>query len=74
MISSLVTRCDGEDVAEKVNEANTILKSNCMKSNLAFLDNSNINQSHLDSRGLHLKPNGTSVLQANILNFPNLHN
>ena len=74
VISSLVTRCDGEDVAEKVNEVNTILKSNWVKSNLAFLDNSNINQSHLNSRGLHLNRNGTSVLQANILNFLNSHN
>ena len=74
VISSLVIRCDGEDVAEKVNQANTILKSNCVKSNLAFLDNSNINRSHLNSRGVHLNRNGTSVLQANILNFLNSHN
>ena len=71
VISSLVTRCDGEDVAGKVNEANTILKSNCVKSNLAFLDNSNISRSHLNSRGLHLNRNGTSELQANILNSHN---
>ena len=74
VISSLVTRCDGEDVDGKVNEANTVLKSNCVKSNLAFLDNSNINRSHLNSRELHLNRNGTSVLQANILNFLNSHN
>ena len=73
VISSSVTRCDGEDVVEKVNEVNTILKSNCVKSNLAFLDNSNINRSHLNSRGLHLNRNGTSVLQANIFNFLNSH-
>ena len=74
VISSLVIRCDGEDVAEKINQANSILKSNCVKSNLASLDNSYINRSHLNSRGLHLNRNGTSVLQANILNFLNSHN
>ena len=73
VISSLVTRCDGEDVAAKVNETNTILKSSCVKSNLAFLDNSNKNRTHLNSRGLHLNRDGTSALQANILNFLNSH-
>ena len=49
-ISSLVTRCDGEDVADKANETNIISKSNCVKNNLAFFDNSNISRSHMNNR------------------------
>jgi len=73
-ISSIVTRCDGKDVAEKVNETNIILKSNCKKHNFSFVDNSNISRQHLNSRGLHLNREGTSVLQANILSLLNSNN
>ena len=49
-------------------------KAKCLKNNIAFLDNSNIGRSHLNSRGLHLNKEGTSVLQTNILQFLNSYN
>ena len=74
IISSIVTRCDKEDIGKKVNETNNMLKAKCLKNNIAFLDNSNIGRSHLNSRGLHLNKEGTSVLQTNILQFLNSYN
>ena len=69
-----LTRCDKEDIGKKVNETNNMLKAKCLKNNIAFLDNSNIGRSHLNSRGLHLNKEGTSVLQTNILQFLNSYN
>lgn len=74
IISSLVTRCDREELTTKVNETNNILKSSCLKKKLAFLDNSNISRSHLNSRGLHLNREGSSLLQANFSYFLSSHN
>ena len=58
IISSLVTGSDNQDLARKVNDTNNIIKSNCCKKNWVFLDNSNINRSHLNYRGLHLNHEG----------------
>ncbi len=50
-------------------ESSHILKSNCLSNNLVFLDNSNINCSHLNYRGLHLNRDGSALLQNNISNI-----
>lgn len=69
IISSLVTRSDNQDLARKVNDTNNIIKSNCCKKNWVFLDNSNINRSHLNYRGLHLNHEGSALLQDNFKNI-----
>lgn len=69
IISSLIIRSDRMELARKVNETNTIQKASCMKNKFGFLDNSNINTYHLNSRGLHLNRVGSALLQANILHY-----
>ena len=69
VISSLVVRTDGPELAKKVKQTNIVLKSNCISNNLTFLDNSNINRSHLNYRGLHLNREGSVLLQNNITNI-----
>ena len=49
-ICSLVVRIDGPKRAKKVQQTNI----NFISHDLAFLDNSNMNCSHLNYRGLHL--------------------
>ena len=69
VISSLVVRNDGPELAKMVKQANILLKSNCTSNDPAFLDNSNINCSHLNYRGLHLNRDGSTLLQNNIANI-----
>ena len=56
VISSLVVRNDGPELAKKVKQTN-------------ILDNSNIKCSHLSYRGLHLNRDGSARLQNNIANI-----
>ena len=68
VMSSLVVRTDGPELAKNVKQTNIVLKSNCISNNLTFLDNSNINRSHLNYRGLHLNRE-IFLLQNNITNI-----
>ncbi len=68
IILSLVTRGDSQELATKVRETNNILKSNW-----SFLDNSNIDRSLLNYRGLHLNRDGSKLLQDNIANILTSH-
>ena len=69
VISSLVVRNDGPELAKKVQQTNILLKSNCISYDLGFLDNSNIDCSHLNYKGLHLNRDGSALLQNNIANI-----
>ena len=69
VISSLIVRIGGPELAKKVKQTNIVLKSNCISNHLTFLDNSNINRSHLNYRGLHLNREGSVLLQNNITNI-----
>ena len=63
VISSLVVRNDGPELAKKVKQTNILLKSNCITNDIALLDNNNINCTHLNYRGLHLNRDGSALLQ-----------
>jgi hypothetical protein len=41
----------------------SIIKSSCRENGRVFIENSNIKDSHLNSRGLHLNPSGSLLLQ-----------
>ena len=69
VISSLVVRNDGPELAKKAKQINILLKSNCITNDIAFLDNNNINCTHLNYRGLHLNRDGSALLQNNIANI-----
>ena len=49
------------------------MKSKCTSKNWLFLDNSNIDRSFLNYRGLHLNHNGSKLLQENIANILTSH-
>ena len=68
VISSLITRSDNPEFTSKVKETNIALKLNCEENNWSFIDNSNLNNSHLNHRGLQLTREGSALLQANIGN------
>ena len=65
VISFLITRSDNLEFTNKVKETNMALKLNCEENNWSFIDNSNLNNSHLNHRGLHLTGEGSALLQAN---------
>ncbi len=64
-VSGLVVR--GDRWNTKVCDINCILKRRCQEENLKFIDNSNINSTHLNRSLLHLNPEGTRVLANNFL-------
>ena len=70
---SLVTRGESHELALKIRETNNILKSNCTWKNRLVLDNSNIDRSSLNYRGLHLNHNGCKLLHENIANILTSH-
>jgi lysophospholipase L1-like esterase len=70
-ISAILVRNDNNDLAFKALQANITLKEYCLRNEIPFLNNSNINVKHLNYKGLHLNKEGTSVLQQNLLGFVN---
>ena len=67
-ISGLVTRRDNSTFVSKINNTNKRLKAICVSKKWSFIDNSNVNLSCLNRRGLHLNRNGSSLLSRNFLN------
>ena len=67
MVSSLTSRAD--DLNAKGREVNSILKSECGRYDIYFIDNTNISiDKHLNGSGLHLNYKGTVTLANNFLN------
>ena len=62
-ISGLVTQRDNSTFVSKINNTKKRLKAICIS-----IDNSNVNLSCLNRRGLHLNRNGSSLLSRNFLN------
>jgi replicative superfamily II helicase len=69
ILSSLITRSDNPEFANKVKETNGALKLKCEENNWSFIDNSNINSLHLNRRGLHPTHEESALLQANLGNI-----
>ena len=66
--SSIIIRKDCKDIIAELNDLNSRLKDYCQKNNLGFIDNSNLDESCLDFKKLHLNRKGNSLLARNILN------
>ena len=66
--SSLICQTNLKDIDEKVIETNTYLENYCKQQNLDFND-SDINKSDLNSRGLHLLERGGSKLAKRFLDY-----
>ena len=63
--SSLIQRYDDAKAQMTVNMANKKLK----ELDIDFIDNSNINESHLGKKGLHLNSHGTGKLALNFVRY-----
>ena len=67
MVSSLTSRADKLNAMGS--EVNSILKKECERYDIFFIDNTNISiNEHLNGSGLHLNYNGTVTLANNFLN------
>ena len=64
--SSIVQRADKE-YSKEIKDISTRLKSYCLGKGLIFVDNSNIDESCLNSSKLHLSKKGMQLLSQNIL-------
>ena len=56
---------------ERCVELNVVLKRMCEERNYTFIDNSNINSSHLHNDGVHLSNEGSELLLSNYLFYLN---
>ena len=66
-MSSLIQRND--ELWEKGQKVNVALKRILPDQCSFFIDNSNINTSHLNRSGLHLNKRGSAALALNFINF-----
>ena len=67
--SSIVLRKERRNINESRTHFNAKLRNFCEQNNIAFIDNGNINESHLGMKKLHLNGNGNSLLAKNLLNY-----
>ena len=65
-ISSIINRSD-DSLNSKIKEVNKIVAKFAKQNHWTFLSNANINKGHLNSRGLHLNPEGTKILASNFI-------
>ena len=70
-VCAILVRGDNNDLAVKAPQVNVILNEYCLRNNIPFLNNTNIDTTHLNYKGLHLNKQGTSVLQQNLSEFVN---
>lgn len=68
-ISALTTRKDIQGFEKKVTESNSRLKKFCVKNNIDFISNNNIDDSCLSTKKLHLNKRGNSYLANNFINY-----
>ena len=65
VVSSVVTRKDKNGMPNKVSSLNNGLKTLCMRNQIEFIDNSNLDVSCLGMKKLHLNKKGNSYLANN---------
>ena len=70
MISGLTYRKD--KLNDKVNEVNNLLKIKSSNVALTYIDNSKLNHTHLNPKGLHLNFKGSEALAQNFIHAINL--
>ena len=68
-LSSIIMRKDRQDVEFKVSEMNIKLKELCEENLIDFIDNSNIDESCLGERKLHLGKKGNAYLASNFIKY-----
>ena len=66
IFSPIIQRFDNDKLQPKVVGPNRDLQALCKKLNLDFIDNSNIVNSHIGQRGLHMNRSGKARLALNL--------
>ncbi len=66
--SSITVRKDRHSIQNKIENVNAILQHICIENNWTYIDNSNIDYTSLNRRGLHLTKNGSSITSKNYSN------
>ena len=70
--SSIIIRKDRKDIKDTtIRDINANLKNYCHQNDLGYIDNSNIDESHLGKLKLHLSKRGSSLLAKNIRDHMN---
>ena len=67
--SSITVGQDRHSIQNKIENFNIILKRMCIENNWTYIDNSNIDHTCLNRRGLHLNKNGSSIISKNYSNL-----
>ena len=67
--SSMVLRKDRRNISESRTDFSVKLLNFCKQKNIGFIDNENINESHLRIKKLHLNRKGNSTLAKTLLNY-----
>ena len=67
-ISEITHRCDRDDMASKVAEANQIIAKFCGQQSWKLINHKNIDAKCLNRSNLHLNKKGTSFLSSNFIN------
>ena len=70
-VSNVVIRADKKNMVEKVQELNKKIKELCEKENIDVINKSNLNDTHLSKRKLHLNQKGLSILAKNFISYLN---
>ena len=66
---SIIVRTDKKHVEKPLTDTNTRLKkSYCRQKEVSFIENSNIKESHLGKKKLHLNKTGKSFFAKNLIN------
>ena len=66
ILSSVIERFDNDKLQPKVDGLNKDLQALCKKLNLDFIENSNIVNTHIGQRGLHLNRSGKARFALNL--------
>ena len=69
VVSSVVTRKDKNGMPNKVSSLNSSLKTLCIRNQIEFIDNCNLDDSCLGVKRLHLNKKGNSYLANNFNKF-----
>ena len=62
VFSSIIVRKEKKHIEKPLTDTNTCLKNYCRQKGISFIENSNIKESHLGKKKLHLNKTGKSFL------------
>ena len=67
--SSIIVGKDKKHIEKPLTDTNTRLKNYCRQKGISFIENSNIKESHLGKKKLHLNKTGKSFFAKNLINY-----